>query len=77
MFRSLFPEISPLFDPWGALGGVLGGSGAVLGRSWADMKSDRIFDDFLTRFRSPKGCPKGGLLRAEMVPKSIPKRGRN
>ena len=55
----------------------MGGLGAVLGRSWGDMLSSPIFDRFLDRFWSPKGCPKGGILGAKMAPKSIPKRGRN
>ena len=60
-----------------ALGGVLGRSWAVLWRSERDTWSSQIFDCFLDRLWSPKGCPKGGILGAKTVPKSMPKRGRN
>ena len=61
----------------GGLGAVLGGFGAVLGRSWRDMLSSPIFDRFLDRFWSPKGCPQGGFMGAKTGPKSTLKRGRN
>ena len=61
----------------GGLGAVLGGFGAVLGRSWRDMLSSPIFDRFLDRFWSPKGCPQGGFMGAKTGPKSTLRRGRN
>ena len=48
--------------PWGGLGAVLAGSWAPLARSWGDILSEVIFDQFYHRFWSPKGCPKGGIL---------------
>jgi len=67
----------------GRLGGSRGSSWGVLGRlgiafddpmtppqNLIDFLID--FDDFVTE----KGCPKGGILGAKMVPKSFQKRGR-
>ena len=42
-----------------------------------NILSSPISDLFFYRFWSPKRCPKGGILGAQMEPKSIPKRGRN
>ena len=68
----------------GGLGALLGGSWEGLGRSCGDLKATVGAVNFLIvflidfdRFWSPKGCPKGGIWRAKMGPKTIPKRGRN
>ena len=76
----ILTKIAILGGLWGGLGGswgFLGRSEAVLGRSWGDIVSSSLSDQFVDRFWSPKGCPKGGFLGAKMEPKSIPKRGPN
>ena len=60
----------------GRLGGSRGSSWGVLGRSWGDLLWRSNFHRFLDRFWHRKGCPKGGILGAKMVPKSFQKRSR-
>ena len=74
----------PLGGVSGGLDAILGGSGAVLARSWSDFLNSPISDPSFYRFFcgfgpfwSPTGSQKGAILGAKMVPKSIPKRGRN
>ena len=62
----------------------MGGSGAVLARSWSDFLNSPISDPSFYRFFcgfgpfwSPTGSQKGDILGAKMVRKSIQKRGRN
>ena len=74
----------PLGGVSGGFEAILGGSGAVLARSWSDFLNSPISDPSFYRFFcgfgpfwSPTGSQKGAILGAKMVPKSIPKRGRN
>ena len=58
---------------WRGLGEVWGGLGAILGRHFQQS----MFGLIIYRFGSPKSAAKGGILGTKMVPKLIPKRGRN
>ena len=55
----------------------MGGSWAVLGRSWSDFLSSSISDRFFERFWSPKGCQKGALWGAKTELKTTKNRSKN
>ena len=76
--------LKPLRVLFGILGTLLGASWGDLGPSWGEIRwswgdfwSTSIFDYFLERFWEQKGCPKGGILGAQMEQKLIKKRGAN
>ena len=84
LWRALGRHWAVWGSSWDGLGTVLGGLGAALGRFWAvlgrpwdDFSGTWIFDRFGGRFWEPKGCPRGGILGARTVPKSIQNRRRN